>query len=249
MQPVYSLTSVSASGQKQKTNYLKINMRILVIEDEPGIAQFLKEGLEEESWAVDIASDGPSGLELAIVNNGEYDLLLVDWMLPGITGIEIITRLRKQEIDVPVIFLTARDTVQDTVFALEMGANDYIRKPFSFEELLARIRVQLRGKNSEHSKFHHKGLTLDVNTHQVFNGTDEIRLTQKEFALLEFLLRNKDKVCSRTRIIEHVWDIHFDYDTSVIDVYINSLRKKIDREKESSLIETIRGVGYIIRKE
>ncbi|HYW95244.1 MAG TPA: response regulator transcription factor [Bacteroidales bacterium] len=224
-------------------------MRILVIEDEPGIANFLKEGLEEESFAVDLASEGNEGLELAVVNNGEYDLLLVDWMLPGISGIEIITRLRKQDIDVPVIFLTARDTISDTVFALEMGANDYIKKPFSFDELLARIRVQLREKSTEHSRLQHHNIILDVNTHQVFNGDQDIHLTQKEFALLEFLLRNKGKACSRTRIIEHVWDIHFDYDTSVIDVYINSLRKKIDNGSPNSIIDTIRGVGYIIRTE
>ena len=224
-------------------------MRILIIEDEPGIADFLKEGLEEESFAIDIASNGNQGLELALVNDGEYDLLLIDWMLPGISGIEIIRQLRKQNSEVPVIFLTARDTVEDIVFALEMGANDYIKKPFSFNELMARIRVQLRKKNSEHSRFSYKDLVLDVSTHQVYKADNEIRLTQKEFALLEFLLRNKGKACTRTRIIEHVWDIHFNYDTSVIDVYINALRKKIDIGEGESLIRTIRGVGFILSEE
>ncbi len=224
-------------------------MRILIIEDEPGIADFLKEGLEEESFAIDIASNGNQGLELALVNDGEYDLLLIDWMLPGISGIEIIRQLRKQNSEVPVIFLTARDTVEDIVFALEMGANDYIKKPFSFNELMARIRVQLRKKNSEHSRFSYKDLVLDVSTHQVYKADNEIRLTQKEFALLEFLLRNKGKACTRTRIIEHVWDIHFNYDTSVIDVYINALRKKIDVGEGESLIRTIRGVGFILSEE
>ncbi len=224
-------------------------MRILIIEDEPGIADFLKEGLEEESFAIDIASNGNQGLELALVNDGEYDLLLIDWMLPGISGIEIIRQLRKQNSEVPVIFLTARDTVEDIVFALEMGANDYIKKPFSFNELMARIRVQLRKKNSEHSRFSYKDLVLDVSTHQVYKADNEIRLTQKEFALLEFLLRNKGKACTRTRIIEHVWDIHFNYDTSVIDVYINALRKKIDAGEGESLIRTIRGVGFILSEE
>lgn len=224
-------------------------MRILIIEDEPGIALFLKEGLQEESFAVDVANDGSSGLELATVNDGEYDLILLDWMLPGLSGIEVVRQLRKIGSQVPVIFLTARDTVQDTVFALEMGANDFIKKPFSFEELLARVRVQLRGKQSENSKITHRNLVMDLNTHQVFVENQDVSLTQKEFALLEFLLRNKGKVCTRSRIIEHVWDIHFDYNTSVIDVYINALRKKIDGNADANLITTIRGVGYIIKDE
>ncbi|GET22910.1 MULTISPECIES: response regulator transcription factor [Prolixibacter] len=224
-------------------------MRILVIEDEPGIARFLKEGLEEESFAVDVAEDGIKGQEMAMDNGEEYDLLLVDWMLPGMSGVEIVRQIREEGLEMPVIFLTARDTVQDAVFALEMGANDYIRKPFSFEELLARIRVQLREPSGETSHLGVGKLQMDLNTHQVFRGEEEIQLTQKEFALLEFLLRNKGKACSRTRIIEHVWDIHFDYDTSVIDVYINSLRKKIDKKDEPGFIRTIRGVGYIIQED
>ena len=222
---------------------------ILIIEDEPGIALFLKEGLQEESFAVDVANDGPSGLELATVNDGEYDLILLDWMLPGLSGIEVVRQLRKIASQIPVIFLTARDTVQDTVFALEMGANDFIKKPFSFEELLARVRVQLRGKQPENSRIIHGDLVMDLNTHQVFVENQDVSLTQKEFALLEFLLRNKGKVCTRSRIIEHVWDIHFDYNTSVIDVYINALRKKIDGTSDTNLITTIRGVGYIIKDE
>jgi len=224
-------------------------MRILIIEDEPGIANFLKEGLEEESFAVDVALEGNTGLELALVNDGEYDILLVDWMVPGISGIEICRQVRKQGSHVPIIFLTARDTVQDTVFALEMGANDYIRKPFSFDELLARIRVQLRSTQSSGNQLFAGNLVLNPDTHQVLVDNEEVSLTQKEFALLEFLLRNRGKVCSRTRIIEHVWDIHFDYDTSVIDVYINALRKKLDKGEGPGLIKTIRGVGYLIREE
>ena len=224
-------------------------MRILIIEDEPGILSFIKEGLKEEGFAVDSAQDGTNGLEMALVNDGEYDLLLVDWMLPGVSGVEICRQVRKAESLVPIIFLTARDTVQDTVFALEMGANDYIKKPFSFEELLARIRVQLRSKNETNNQLFHQNVLLDLNKHQVFKDDEEVVLTQKEFSLLEFLMRNVGKVCSRTSIIEHVWDIHFDYDTSVIDVYINALRKKLDDDKEKRLIRTIRGVGYIISTE
>lgn len=222
-------------------------MRILIVEDETGIANFVKDGLEEESFAVDTTPDGNSGLKMALTN--EYDLILLDWMIPGISGIEMCRQIRKSNILTPIIFLTAKDTVQDTVFGLEVGANDYIKKPFEFEELLARIRVQLRTKEGEQSVLTFDDIKLDLNTHQVFKDSNEIALTQKEFALLEFLIRNKNKVCTRTRIIEHVWDIHFDADTSVIDVYVNFLRKKIDSKNRKSFIQTVRGVGYIIKEE
>ena len=222
-------------------------MRILVVEDETGIANFIKDGLEEEAFAVDTTSDGNSGLRMALTN--DYDLILLDWMIPGISGIEVCRQIRKSEILIPIIFLTAKDTVQDTVFGLEAGANDYIKKPFEFEELLARIRVQLRTKEGEQSVLTFNDIKLDLNTHQVFKDSREILLTQKEFALLEFLIRNKNKVCTRTRIIEHVWDIHFDADTSVIDVYVNFLRKKLDSKDRKSFIQTVRGVGYIIKEE
>jgi DNA-binding response OmpR family regulator len=222
-------------------------MRILIVEDEKGISGFLKDGLEEEGFAVDIANDGIKGIELASTN--DYDIILLDWMVPGISGIEICRQFRKQNKSVPIIFLTAKDTVQDTVFALEAGANDYIKKPFEFEELLARIRVQLRTKNGEQTKLELGDIEMNLDTHRVFRNSNEIELTPKEFSLLEFLIRNKGKVCTRTRIIEHVWDIHFDSDTSVIDVYINFLRKKLDTGKSCDLIHTIRGVGYIAKEE
>jgi DNA-binding response OmpR family regulator len=222
-------------------------MRILIIEDEPGIASFLKEGLEEEYFAVDVAADGRKGLELALTS--DYDLLLVDWMIPGISGIEVCRQLRKEGVETPVIFLTAKDTIEDVVFGLDAGANDYIRKPFEFEELLARIRVQLRRRGSEGGPLAAGLLSVDPATHEARYGSTGLALTPKEFALLEFLLRNKGKVCTRSRIIEHVWDIHFDSDTSVIDVYINFLRKKLDAAGCRNRIQTIRGVGYIIREE
>ncbi len=222
-------------------------MRILVVEDEKGISGFLKEGLEEEGFAVDIADDGVKGIELASTN--DYDLLLLDWMLPGLSGIEVCRQFRKINTKVPVIFLTAKDTVQDTVFGLETGANDYIKKPFEFEELLARIRAQLRTSNGEHTVLKLDDIEMNLDTHRVFRDSKEIELTPKEFSLLEYLIRNKNKVCTRTRIIEHVWDIHFDSDTSVIDVYINFLRKKLDTGTGKDLIQTIRGVGYIVREE
>ena len=174
----------------------------------------------------------------------EYDIYLLDWMLPGISGIEICRSIRKENKVVPIIFLTAKDTVDDTVFALESGANDYLKKPFAFEELLARIKVLLRNKEGEQNIFETDDLCLNTDVHQVTKDGLPVELTQKEFALLEYLLRNKGKVCRRNRIIEKVWDVHFDKDTSVIDVFINSLRKKLDTLGKESFIQTIRGVGY-----
>jgi DNA-binding response OmpR family regulator len=222
-------------------------MRILVVEDEKGIARFIRDGLQEEGFAVDTAIDGVNGLELALTN--EYDVLLLDWMLPGTSGIEICRQYRKGGGAAPIIFLTAKDTVQDTVFGLQAGANDYIKKPFQFEELLARVRVQLRDKTSPSNLLRLFDLTIDLDKHEVRRGSTEINLTPKEFALLEFLVRNKGRVCTRTRIIEHVWDMNFESDTSVIDVYINYLRKKLKPAKGKELIETVRGVGYKVRDD
>ncbi|MGE5681990.1 MAG: response regulator transcription factor [Bacillota bacterium] len=221
-------------------------MRVLIVEDEQGIANFLRDGLEEESFAVDVASDGKSGLQMALTT--EYDVILLDWMIPALSGIEVCRLIRKTDPKIPIIFLTAKDTVQDTVFGLEQGANDYIKKPFDFDELLARIRVQLRTNESENSLLKLGDIEVNLNTHQVSKASREVTLTQKEFALLEYLIRNKGKVCTRTKIIEHVWDIHFEADTSVIDVYINFLRKKLDTANIKSFIQTIRGVGYIVRE-
>lgn len=222
-------------------------MRILFVEDEKGIANFIKQGLEEEGFAVDVVPNGNLGLEFAQTN--EYDCLLLDWMVPGMSGIEICRRVRQTNTAVPIIFLTAKDTVDDTVFALDAGANDYIKKPFEFEELLARIRVQLRTSENGDKILHCGDIALDPETHQVTRGSSTISLTPKEFSLLEFLMRNKGKVCTRTRIIEHVWDIHFDADTSVIDVYVNYLRRKLGHEEKRNIIETVRGVGYIMREQ
>jgi two-component system copper resistance phosphate regulon response regulator CusR len=222
-------------------------MRVLVVEDEKGIANFLRDGLKEEGFAVDVAVDGKKGLDLSVEN--EYDIILLDWMLPGLSGIEVCRQIRKKNVVVPIIFLTAKDTVQDTVFGLESGANDYIKKPFAFEELLVRIRVQLRTHEGELTTLSIGDIEMEIDKHIVRKNQKEITLTQKEFALLEFLLRNKNKVCTRTRIIEHVWDIHFDADTSVIDVYINALRKKLHGDNGTNFIQTVRGVGYIAREE
>ena len=220
-------------------------MRILVVEDEPGISNFLKQGLEEEAFAVDVVDNGKLGLDLAL--SGNYDLLLLDWMIPGISGIELTRQFRKDFPQTPIIFLTAKDTLDETIFGLQSGANDYIKKPFHFEELLVRIRVQLRGKTVADEKLTLGDIEVFSEKHVVLRKGVEVQLTQKEFALLEFLVRNKNKVCRRTRIIESVWDIHFDYNTGVIDVFINSLRKKLQLNKDEDYIQTIRGVGYIAK--
>ncbi|GAB2990026.1 response regulator transcription factor [Cyclobacterium sediminis] len=222
-------------------------MRILIIEDEPGISGFLKQGLEEEAYAVDIAENGKEGLEMAL--EGYYDILLVDWMLPGMSGVEITRRFRKEFPSTPILFLTAKDTSDEAIFALQTGANDYIRKPFNFEELLARIRVQFRNQSDHQLSLTLGPICLYTENHRVEVNGKEVILTQKEFALLEYLIRHKNKVCRRSRIIESVWDIHFDYDTGVIDVFINSLRKKLSLTKDNNYIQTIRGVGYMAREE
>lgn len=220
-------------------------MRILVVEDEPGISSFLKQGLEEETYAVDIAENGEKGLQLAL--SGNYDLLLLDWMLPLKSGVEVCREFRDQFADTPVIFLTAKDTVEETIAGLQSGANDYIKKPFHFEELLERIRVQLRAKGGSAEKYTLGPITLFTDRHQVFKGEEGVQLTQKEFALLEYLMKNKNQVCRRTQIIEEVWDIHFEYNTGVIDVFMNSLRKKLHFTANEDYIQTVRGIGYIAK--
>jgi len=172
-------------------------MRILLAEDESAIAGFIKEGLEEEGFAVDVAVNGRQALEMATDNIDEYDIFLLDWMLPGLSGIDICRSIRKENKTVPVIFLTAKDTVDDTVFALEAGANDYLKKPFAFEELLARIRVLLRNKEGEQIIFEAGDILLNTEVHMVTKNGQPVELTQKEFALLEYLLRSKGKVCRR----------------------------------------------------
>lgn len=215
---------------------------ILIVEDEEGIVQFLKQGLEEEGYIVSAAKDGKEGLKL--FQNDKFDLLLLDWMLPKMTGLELCKTIRQENNKVPIIFLTAKDTVQETVEGLKSGANDYIKKPFSFDELVERIKVQLRD-NKEQEILTLGTIEINIQKHQVIVNKMEVSLTQKEFDLLHYLVKNKGVVCSRTQIIQDVWNIHFDYDTGVIDVFMNALRKKLNLKVDEDYIKTIRGVGYI----
>lgn len=217
-------------------------MKILIIEDEIGIANFLKQGLEEEGYEVLVASNGQSGLDLAL--SLEIDLILLDWMLPKISGIDVCKTIRKTNLDVPILFLTAKDTVQETIEGLKAGANDYIKKPFSFEELLERIKVYFR-KNNSIDLLTLGNIKIDLSKYQILVDNKEVSFTQREFELLSYLIKNKGIVCTRNQIIEDVWNIHFEYDTSVIDVFMNAIRKKLNLSKENDLIKTIRGVGYI----
>lgn len=217
-------------------------MKILIVEDESGIVSFLKQGLEEENYDVSLAMDGQAGLHKA--QSEQPDLILLDWMLPKLSGLEVCQAIRKNDKSTPILFLTAKDTIQETIEGLKAGANDYIKKPFSFEELLERIKIHFRNKN-ENKVLTLGNIVLDKNTFQVFVDKKEVNLTQREFELLAYLIKNKGHVCTRTNIIEDVWDIHFEYDTGVIDVFMNAIRKKLNLTKEQELIKTIRGVGYI----
>ena len=225
--------------------------KILIVEDEEKIARFVELELKHEGYDVEKAYDGRTGLALA--ENGGYDLILLDIMLPGINGIEILRRIRRSS-DVPVIMLTARDAVMDKVSGLDMGADDYITKPFAIEELLARIRVTLR-KNSasaavtKSAVLHCCGLTLDSNRFKVtYNGVP-IELTAKEFALLQTLMQNKNIVMSRDSLLTNVWGYNYIGETNVVDVYIRYLRQKIDEKFKTKIITTVRGVGYVIKED
>ena len=219
-------------------------MRVLVVEDEKKMASFIERGLKEEGYAVDVAYDGEQGWEYAASN--DYDVIILDWMLPKISGITLCEKIRKDGLRIPILILTARDDVQDKIKGLDTGADDYLTKPFAFDELLARLRALLRRplELKEKSTLKAGQLSIDLLTHRVFLGKEEISLSQKEFSLLEYLMRYKGEVVSRAQIAEHVWDIHFDPMTNTIDVYINFVRKKIDGNNRRSRIETVRGAGY-----
>jgi heavy metal response regulator len=221
-------------------------MRILVVEDEKKVASFLKKGLEEEYYAVDCAYDGEEALFM--VEASDYDLVLLDIMLPKINGLEVLKGVRQRGLTIPVLMLTAKDSVEDVVKGLDAGGDDYLTKPFAFAELLARVRALLRRKErGPAGELRVANLVLDPATHMVRRGGQEIDLTAKEYALLEYLMRHVNRVVTRTMISEHVWDYHFDPMTNVIDVYVNHLRRKIDLDSSQRLIHTVRGVGYMLQ--
>ncbi|HON55868.1 MAG TPA: response regulator transcription factor [bacterium] len=224
-------------------------MRILIVEDDLTLAEFIKKGLTEEGYAVDIISNGEQGLNIAL--NFEFDLIILDVMLPEKDGLEICKSIRYKNKKTPILFLSARDETEDIVKGLDIGANDYLTKPFAFPELTARMRALLRISNLSDNNGILKvaNLTLNLFTHKAERNGKEIDLTLKEFSLLEYFMRNPDRILTRTMIIEHVWNFNFDNFTNVIDVYINYLRKKIDSDFDFKMLLTVRGSGYMLRSK
>jgi DNA-binding response OmpR family regulator len=221
-------------------------MRILIVEDEKKVASFVRRALEAEQHTVDVAHDGDTGLARA--RDGVHDLVILDVMLPGRDGLAVLRALRSAGRDVPVLLLTARGGVADRVTGLDLGADDYLPKPFAVAELLARVRALLRRGTPVAPILAAADLTLDPATRAVQRGGRKIELTPREYALLEFFLRNKGRVLGRTLIAQHVWGVDFDTFTNVIDVYVNYLRRKIDADAEPKLLHTVRGVGYVLRE-
>lgn len=221
-------------------------MRILVVDDEPHLTDILYKSLREEGYSVDVTRDGIDGYEYA--KTGVYDVIILDIMLPGMDGIEVLKNLRNIGINTPVLMLTAKDATEDKVNGLDSGADDYLTKPFELSELLARVRALLRRESENKSPILKVGdLELNTLTHQVKRGGREITLTSKEYAMLEYLMRNANRVLSRSQIADHVWDYDFDGLSNIIDVYIRYLRKKIDDDFPVKLIHTVRGSGYCLK--
>ena len=222
-------------------------MRVLIVEDEPKTAAYLAKGLAENAFVVDVADKGDDGLHLA--RNGSYDLIVLDVMLPGLDGWAVLTAIRQEGCQTPVLILTARDAVDDRVKGLELGADDYLVKPFAFSELLARVRSILRrGPARLSDTVRVADLELDVVRHRASRGARRLDLTPKEFALLSLLARRSGEVLSRTMIAEQVWDMNFDSDTNVVDVHVRRLRSKVDDPFGPKLIHTVRGVGYVLEE-
>lgn len=219
-------------------------MRILVVEDEKRIADFLGRGLESAGYAVDIAPDGQTALDM--IHATDYDLITLDMMLPDMDGFRVLEKIRNRKTNPPVLILSARGAVEDRVKGLELGADDYLTKPFAFVELLARVRVLLRRGQPTPEKLVVGELSLDCIRRKVVRSGDTIELAPKEFSILEYLMRNKGRPLSRTMIVEHVWDMDYDGLTNIVDVYIRHLRSKIDDRYPTKLIHTVRGVGYML---
>jgi len=223
-------------------------MRLLVVEDEKKVSGFIRKGLEEEGYAVDVAFDGKTGLQMAL--DRVHDLIVLDINLPGMDGLSVLRELRTGRVSTPVLLLTVRANIEDKVLGLDAGADDYLTKPFAFKELVARIRALLRRQTeAKLPVLRFADLTLDPARRIVLRGAKKIDLTAKEYALLDYFLRNPGRVLTRTMIADHVWDYNFDSMTNIIDVYVNYLRRKIDSDREHKLIHTVRGVGYVLKEE
>jgi heavy metal response regulator len=223
-------------------------MRLLLVEDDRGIARFVRKGLLEHAFEVDLASEGEEGLSLALQRS--HDLIILDILLPKMDGLEILTRLRAEAIQTPVIFLTAKDSKEEIVRGLNAGADDYLTKPFSFNELLARVHALVRrGKSvSPATRLQIADLILEIEGHRVFRGKERIDLTPKEYALLEFFMRHPGEIITRTMINEKVWDYHFDTSTNIVEVHVSHLRNKIDKDFVPRLLHTVKGVGYVLEE-
>ncbi|MHB8880179.1 MAG: response regulator transcription factor [Thermodesulfovibrionales bacterium] len=219
-------------------------MNILLVEDEQGVANFIKKGLEEEQYTVDHAVNGESGLSFAKKN--QYDLLILDIMLPGISGIELCREIRSMDIQTPILMLTAKDSVKDKVLGLNSGADDYLTKPFSFDEFLARVHALLRRKQDKLTELTYKNLRIDTIGHKVYIGENEVPLRPKEYAVLTYLLKNKGKVMSRAQMLSDIWGYDFNPNTNFVDVHIKSLREKLAQHAATNIILSVRGVGYTI---
>ena len=221
-------------------------MRLLVIEDEQKVANFIKQGLEEEGYAVDHAADGASGLQMAL--EGLHDVIVLDVMLPKLDGLSVLQQVRQANVTTPVLLLTVRATIEDKVLGLDAGADDYLTKPFAFEEFVARVRALLRRRaETAPPILQVADLALDPARRAVSRGAKKIELTPREFTLLDYFMRNPGRVLTRTMIANRVWDYTFDSTTNVIDVYVNYLRKKIDTGHDTKLLHTVRGVGYVMK--
>lgn len=223
-------------------------MRILIVEDEKKVAQFLKKGFAAEAFSVDLAGDGQEALRL--IESGDYDAIVLDIMLPRMDGLEVVRRLRASGIDTPVLMLTSKADIEDRVEGLNLGADDYLPKPFAFSEVLARVRAIMRraSGDAQASVLQVGDLRMDLLARTVERSGHTIQLTNKEFELLEYLLRNRRRVMSRVILMEHIWDMHFDSETNIVDVMVNRLRRKVDDPFPDKLIHTVRGVGYTLRE-
>ncbi len=224
-------------------------MRVLLVEDDKKIASFISKGLKEAGFATDHTEDGIDGLHLAL--NESYDAAIIDIMLPGLDGLSLIEELRRKKINTPIIVLSAKRSVDDRIKGLQIGGDDYLTKPFSFSELLARVQALIRRSSgvTEPNMLEVRDLSMNIITREITRGDTKIELQPREFSLLEYLMRNKGRVLSKTMILEHVWDYNFDPQTNVVDVLVCRLRNKVEKEFEHKLIHTIRGVGYVLKED